>query len=360
MKKLRLAIIGQGRSGRDIHGRFYKSVDNDIIDVVAVVEWDQERRERALEEYPGCEVLEDYRELFGRTDIDLVVNDTYSEMHYPITKDLLLHKFNVLTEKPFAGNYRECCELIKIAKDNGVVAAVFQQSFLAPFYQEAKKVAESGKLGKILQVSLRYNGMSRRWDWQTLQYKLAGSVYNTGPHPIGLGLDFLDFDDNARVEYSKLACAMTSGDGEDFAKIILSAPNKPVVDIEMHSTDPFSDYTLKIQGTRGCYKCTTAKWKMQYVVDGENPGRPVIVESLKFEDGLPAYCAETLIKHEEEGAFSGSAFDVAVSSFYHMLYDRITANVPMTVTAEMAAKIINVIETVHAQNPLPVQFYDTK
>ena len=25
MKKLKLAVIGQGRSGRDIHGRFYRS-----------------------------------------------------------------------------------------------------------------------------------------------------------------------------------------------------------------------------------------------------------------------------------------------------------------------------------------------
>ena len=32
MKKLRLAIIGQGRSGRDIHGAYFRSDSNDIID----------------------------------------------------------------------------------------------------------------------------------------------------------------------------------------------------------------------------------------------------------------------------------------------------------------------------------------
>lgn len=357
MKKLKLAIIGQGRSGRNIHGKFYKSEDNDIFDVVAVVEKDPARRELALQEYPGCVVYEDYTELFARTDIDLVVNDTYSEMHFPITRDLLMHKFNVLSEKPFGENYRQCTELIQIAKDNGVMVTAFQQTFLAPFYLEAKKIAKSGILGDILQVNLRYNGLARRWDWQTLLYRLAGCVYNTGPHPIGLALDFLDFDDNARVEYSKLAMALSSGDGEDYAKIIMSAPNKPVVDVEISSVDPFTDYTLKIQGTKGTFKCTPAEYKMQYIVDGENPERPVVEGSLKNDAGMPAYCGEKLVKHEEEGTFNGTAFDVAVSSFYHMLYNTLTTGAPLDITAEMAAKVTNVIETVHAQNPLPVKYY---
>ena len=176
MEKLKLAIIGQGRSGRNIHGRFYKSEKNDIFEVIAVVEADALRRDRALEEYPGCEVFATYQELFGRKDLDLVVNASYSEMHYETTKDLLQHGFNVLVEKPFARNYYECSDLIKTAKDNGVILAVFQQSFFAPFYTAAKKVLESGKLGDIKQISIRYNNFARRWDWQTLQSKMAGNV----------------------------------------------------------------------------------------------------------------------------------------------------------------------------------------
>ena len=40
MDKLNIAIIGQGRSGRDIHGRHLKSEKNTMFDVVAVVERD--------------------------------------------------------------------------------------------------------------------------------------------------------------------------------------------------------------------------------------------------------------------------------------------------------------------------------
>jgi len=356
MKKMRTAIIGQGRSGRNIHGRFFKSENNTIVEVVAVVELDSARRDLALKEYPGCVVYSDYHELFVHNDIDLVVNSTYSDTHYSITKDLLEHGFNVLVEKPFARNYFECCDLINIANKNNVTLAVFHQSLLAPHHLGTKAMIESGKLGDIKQISIHYNGFARRWDWQTLQMKMGGNVYNTGPHPIGMALDYLDFDKDAKVVFSKLDTAMTSGDAEDFAKIIISAPGKPIIDIEISSIDAFSDFNIKVQGSKGTYSCTTSKYKMKYIADGENPDRPVIVESLKDESGNPIYCSEKLITHEEDGVFNGSAFVEAVHDFYLMLSEKIFNGKPMEIKNENIAKIISIIETVHAENPLPVKY----
>jgi len=356
MKKLRIAIIGQGRSGRDIHGAFLKSEANTLFDVVAVVEFDPARRELALKEYPGCEVYEDYHELYSRDDIDLVVNASYSEMHYPVSKDLLENGFNVLVEKPFARNRYECDTLINLAKEKGLTLAVFQQSFLAPYYLYAYDLIKSGKLGDIYEIRLCYNGFNRRWDWQTLQCKMAGVTYNTGPHPIGLALGFLDFDENYKVVYSKLAKTVSSGDAEDFSKIIMTAPGKPVIDIEMQSLDAYPQDLLKICGTKGTFLSTTTKYKMKYVVDGENPERPVIFESLKNDKGLPAYCSEKRVTHEEEGEFEGTAFNSAVSSFYTDLYYKITENRPLRVTPEMAREVISVVEKAHADNPMPVKY----
>lgn len=357
MKKLKAAIIGQGRSGRNIHGAFFRTERNTFVDVVAVVEFDPKRRQRALEEYPRCKVYSDYRELFDHGELDLVINASYSDTHYSITKDLLSHGYNVLVEKPFARNYYECCDLINTAKAKGVTLAVFHQSLLAPHHLGAKAAMESGKLGDIKQISIFYNGFARRWDWQTLQVKMGGSVYNTGPHPIGMGLDYLGFDEHFKVAYSKLDLGLTSGDAEDYAKIILNAPGKPVIDIEISSIDAFSDFNIRIQGTRGTYQCTTAKYKMKYIVEGENPEKPVIFESLeKEEDGTPIYCSEKLVTHEEEGDFTGSAFDTAVHDFYEILHSNITKGTPLTITPEQIAKVIQVIETVHAENPLPVKY----
>lgn len=357
MKKLNLAIIGQGRSGKNIHGLFYNTEDNIYFNVKYVVDGDEFRRGVAEKLYPGCTTLATYQELFDKDDIDLVVNASYSEMHYPITKDLLNHKFNVMVEKPFGRNRYECEDLIKTAKENGVKVFVFQQTFFADFYTNAVKIIESGVLGEIKQVDLRYNGLARRWDWQTLQKRLAGSVYNTGPHPLGLALGFLDFDKNAKVVFSRLDKALTSGDAEDYAKIIITAPNKPVIDVEISAIDAFSADLLKIQGTKGTLTSTAGSYKCKYVVDGENPERPVQENFLKDENGEPIYCGENLITHEISGEMNGSsAFTTAVAEAYKDVYYNLTENKPVRITPEMATEIIAIIDKVHTDNPMPLIF----
>jgi len=356
MNKLNIAIIGQGRSGRDIHGEYFKSEENTLFNVVAVVEYDEKRRERAKEEYPGCEVFEKYSDLFGRKDIDIVVNASYSNEHFKVAKDLLENGFNIVTEKPFAQNRYECETLIKIAKENDCKLGVFQQSLFAPFFVNAKEIIKSGKLGDIKQIDITYNGFARRWDWQTVQVMLGGNIYNTGPHPIGYALSFLDFDRNSVVVYSKLDHVLSSGDSDDYAKIIMTAPNKPVVDIEIHSNDAYPASTLKILGSKGTLQATPAKYEMKYIVDGENAEQKLILESLQDENGYPAYCSENLITHEEEGELSGTAFDIGTAKFYEMMYNAVAKGEEMCIKPEDVAMVISVIEQVHAENPLPVKF----
>lgn len=357
MKKLNLAIIGNGKSGKDIHGAFYRTEQNVFFNVKYVVDADERIRKLAEQLYPGCETLCDYHELFDKEGIDLVVNSTFSNQHYEIAKDLLNHGFNVLTEKPFARTRFECQDLINTAKKKGVVLAVFQQSFLAPFYKQAQAWIKEGKFGEIKQVSINYSGFSRRWDWQTLQKRLGGNLYNTGPHPIGLALGFLDFAEDYRVAFSATASTpLTSGDADDYAKVILTAPGKPVVDVEISSMDAFPGYNLKVQGTKGTLKCTLGEYECKYIVDGENVERPVCENSLRDENGIPYYCKEDLVAHVESGKFGGTAFDVAVSEFYENLYYAITEGRELLIKPEIAANIINVIETVHAQNNLPLVY----
>jgi len=357
MKKVRVAIIGQGRSGRDIHGKFLLSEENKLFEVAAVVDAIEERRERAAREF-GCDVYEDYRSLLKRRDIDLVVNASFSHMHYEISKDLLQHGFHVLSEKPLARTFYECEDLILTAKENHVLLTAFQQTLFNPAFRNNQEIIESGKLGKIRQISLRYSGFLRRWDWQTLQAFCGGSVYNSGPHPIGQALAFLGWDKNAEVKYVKLDTVLTSGDAEDYAKIIISAPEKPVVDLEIISSDAFADdFVCKIIGTYGTLSSKHDSYRMKYFDPAREKEHAVIREPLQDENGHPKYCSEKLNFVEESGVIQGSSFDTAVKEFYDMLYDSIVLGKPLKITAEQGAEVIRMIEACHAQNPLPVKFH---
>lgn len=355
MKKLKLAIIGQGRSGMDIHGAYYTSEANVYFDVAYVVDYDERCRKIALEKYKGCQVLSDYRELFDK-DVDLVVNATTSEQHYCVTKDLLEHDKNVLVEKPFSKTRLECETLIRTAKEHGVVLAVFQNTSKSPYYEHILQILENKTLGEVQQVSLRFNGFSRRWDWQTSQRRLGGIVYNMGPHVVGIAMAVLGFSKDVKIVYSKLATTHTSGDAEDYAKILLEAPGKPLVDIELNSTDAYANYNVKMQGSRGTYKGTTSQYEMKYYLDEENPQPKYIDESMKSEEGKPLFCFETLKFHEEKGEYPGTAFDIGTNGIYRDVYYAITEGKELPISCEMVQSIISVMEGVVASNPLEIKF----
>ena len=357
MKKLRVAIIGQGRSGRNIHGAYFLSEQNTQFEVVAVVDAIADRRERGVKDF-GCDAYEDYRELFARDDIDLIVNASFSQQHYAIAKDCLEHGYNVLNEKPFAKTYFEAMDLINTAKANGVLITCFHQSLYSPAVNLIRDVLPTGKLGNIHQINLCWSGFSRRWDWQTLQNHCAGGVYNTAPHPIGMALDFLGWDPEAHVVYSHLGCALTSGDANDMAKIIITAPGKPIVDIEVNSADAFPTKQFKVLGDRGSLSSNeSGEILIKYIVDSELEPRPVTEEPLRdSETGYPIYCSEKLPFHEETLTVTGDRFTSASDIYYKNLYETMVNGAPLYVTAEKAAKVIEIIEAVHAQNPLPVKY----
>ena len=52
----------------------------------------------------------------------------------------------------------------------------------------------------------------------------------------------------------------------------------------------------------------------------------------------------------------GTAFDIGTAGIYEGVYRALTEGAPLPVSCEQAAMGIGVIETVHAQNPLPLKF----
>ena len=150
---------------------------------------------------------------------------------------------------------------------------------------------------------------------------------------------------------------MTLGDAEDYGKIILEAPGKPTIDIEIIAADAFAgDFNYKLFGTKGTLLASTSSYRMKYVDTDTLPEQKLIFESLRGEDGTPSYCGESLPIQEKEENLTGTAFDSAVKAFYEQLYNAVMLGQELEITPEKAAMVIGIIETCHAQNPLPVLY----
>ncbi len=356
MKQLKVAIIGQGRSGYSIHGSFL--IDNkDRFKVVAVVDLIEKRRLLAKERY-GEDVItsDNYQDLFDM-NLDLVINSSYSHMHYSITKDLLMHGFNVLTEKPFCGTADEVQDLIDTAKEKKCMLAVFQNSRFAAYYMKVKEILDSKVLGDIIQVSINFSGFERRWDWQTLQSYNAGNLFNTGPHPLDQALQI--FGEGMPNVKAFMRRVNTYGDAEDYAKIILYGQDKPLIDLEVTSCQGYKPYVYNIQGSKGALNGTMTKIDWKYFKTEELPEQKLLISFDKEGTDTPAYCKEPIKWYEEQwdgdnevyGTFGGMT-----RRYYDMLYNHMVNGGELSVTPEQVKIQIAVIEEAHRQNPLSKKY----
>ena len=359
MKKIRVAIIGQGRSGRDIHGAYLKT--DARFKIMAAVDFLEERRRRAAAEY-ACDVYADYHDLFKRRDLDLIVNATYSHMHVPVSLEILKGGYNMLCEKPLAPKVKQVDQLIAAARKSGNVFAIYQQSRFAPYFVQVQKVIQSGVLGRIVQVSIAFNGFGRRWDWQTMQSRNGGNLANTGPHPLDQALQLFG------EGMPKVTCFMdhtdnSFGNAEDHVKVLLIGRGHPTIDLEVSSCCAYPCFVYNIYGTRGGMKGTPSSMEWKYFKLREAPKQKLIMDPLCKPDRTPAYPQESLTWHtgawpmaDTKSKQAGYSAATAASQgmtriFYTMLYNTLTRGTPLKITPEQVRRQIAVIEECRRQNP---------
>lgn len=353
MSRIRVAIIGQGRSGRNIHAHSLGGM-KEKFEIVAVSDELEERLERARREL-GCEAYADYRELKTRKDIDLVVNASPSHLHVPITREFLEAGFNVLCEKPLARTAAEVDMLIGAAARSGKLLAVYQQSRYAPAFLKVREIIDSGAIGRVVQVSIAYNNFARRWDWQTLRANGGGNLLNTGPHPVDQALQLFGTDVMPSV-----TCIMnrvnTAGDAEDYVKLLLHGPGRPVVDVEISSCCAYSGFTYNIQGSCGGITGSTSHLDWKYFKPEEAGPLVLQVAPLKNEQGEPVYGREQLTWYEESWDIPEEQvkelFHTMAVSFYSMLHRHMTEGGALEVTPQQVRQQIAVMEECHRQNPI--------
>ena len=353
MRKLRVAILGQGRSGRDIHARHMADLPR-MYEVVAVVDPLKDRRDRAVKQF-GCEAYKDHRPILERDDLDFVVNATPSMLRVPLALDLYEAGHGVLLEKPIAKTVKDVDRMLAAAKKAGKMLAIYQQSRFAPYFEQVKKVIDSGVLGRVVQISIGFSGFARRWDQQTLTSWDGGNLLNTGPHPVDQALRFLDLPTDQVPEVScYLDRAHFWGDAEGHVNLMLRAPDRPIIDIEISSCCAYPSSTYQVYGTQGGLKGTTSDVEWRFYKPDEAPRRRVTTRPIHNPDGSPAYCGETLKWHERKWKLpksQGDLFQTMGVKFYRMLHKHITADGPLLITPDQVRQQIAVIEECHRQNP---------
>src|SRR5256885_3550025 len=111
---LRIAVVGCGRWGPN-HIRAFQAIPGSLV--VAAVDADAERLERAREQFPGIHCERDYERVLLIPDLDAVLVATPTGTHGALVRKALEKGKHVLCEKPLCENGEEARSLVELARD---------------------------------------------------------------------------------------------------------------------------------------------------------------------------------------------------------------------------------------------------
>ena len=153
-----VVLLGYGLAGSVFHAPFISTTPGLRLSVVVTA--DDERREQALREHPGVEVVGTADEAWERTSkLDLAVIATPNSTHLPLGLAALEAGLAVVVDKPLALNAEEGSTLVDAAAERDLMLTAFQNRRWDGDFLTLRKLLEATELGRVLRFESRFE----RW-----------------------------------------------------------------------------------------------------------------------------------------------------------------------------------------------------
>ncbi len=171
MEKVRLGIIGVGNMGMPVSRMIIQDGQCPEIEVTAICDISQERRQWAEKTFPGknIQIFADAEQMMASGIIDAVYIAVPHYDHPVLAKLAFKYKLHVLSEKP-AGVYTKAVrEMNEAAKEAGVKFGIVFQCRTIPVFKKVKELLSSGEFGQIRNVC-----------WLVTTWYRSQSYYDSG------------------------------------------------------------------------------------------------------------------------------------------------------------------------------------
>ncbi|MGE5352413.1 MAG: Gfo/Idh/MocA family protein [Acidobacteriota bacterium] len=153
MKTLKAAVIGTGFIG-PAHIEALRRIGN--VEIHGIASLDFEGAKALAEKYSIPNVYDKWQSAVCDKEIDIIHNCTPNNLHFEINKAAITEGKHVISEKPLTLTSQESEELVRLAREKGVVNAVNFNYRFYPLTQHAKSMVEKGDLGQIYLVHGHY------------------------------------------------------------------------------------------------------------------------------------------------------------------------------------------------------------
>ena len=154
--RVRMAVIGTGMRGTQVHGSFIKHKDVQFV-VACDVAKDRLDTFLTANKDEKLETSGDYRKVFERKDIDAVLLTVPDHWHEPMLKAALEAGKDVYVEKPISNTVEGALKMLQEAQSHKQVIQVGLQQRSWDHFQECAKMVRDGQLGKVTHAVMQYN-----------------------------------------------------------------------------------------------------------------------------------------------------------------------------------------------------------
>ena len=144
---VRVGVAGAGLIGA-VHARAYQQVPG--VELVGVADPIRERAESLAREV-GCQAFPDYEALLA-ADIDVLSACLTSALHLPAAQAAAQSETHLLMEKPITRTLANADRMLAVCREAGIYLMIGFTHRFYPEMREAKRVVESGTIGKPLTV----------------------------------------------------------------------------------------------------------------------------------------------------------------------------------------------------------------
>jgi len=182
------AVVGGGYWGRHLIRNFYNSQNWTLK---YIYDKDFNTSQKHANQYQGLQAVNDYNVILEDKDVSAVIIATPVFTHYELAKSAILAQKNVWLEKPLTDSSEKAAELVRLAKNNGVLLHVDHTFIYTPAVRKIKEVIQNGDLGDILYFdSVRVNLGLFQHDvnviWDLAPHDISILEYCVGKKPIAV------------------------------------------------------------------------------------------------------------------------------------------------------------------------------
>lgn len=197
MDKVKWGFIGCGEVVEKKSGPAFSLIDGS--EVVAVMSRTAAKAKGYAMRHGIKRWYTDAQELIDDPEVNAVYVATPPSSHAAYAIMSMHAGKPVYVEKPLAANYDDCARINRVSEQTGMPCFVAYYRRCLPYFQKVRSIVESGELGKIVNIQVRFSSPPRESDaalgenrpWRVVKSIAGGGYfYDMAPHQLDLLQDF--------------------------------------------------------------------------------------------------------------------------------------------------------------------------